>query len=208
MACLCAGRHDHRTLEYGKIRGRVLFSCLLFVSSWFELRNVHKIFRYIQHRLVYCTHNMPSSPTWFIALVVVQDADRFVLVHEQRNRGWYLPAGKVDPGETLEQGAIRETEEESGLQVALAGVIRFEFSPALMGRDARFRVVFLAHPVGGRLKTKPDRHSLEARWTTLNALENYRLRCDEVRRHLRYVAAGGPIAPLSFLRQEGASYPL
>lgn len=37
------------------------------------------------------------------------------LVHEKGCAGYVLPKGGVDPGESLEQGALREIEEESGL---------------------------------------------------------------------------------------------
>lgn len=62
------------------------------------------------------------SPTWAMALVVVRDAVRFVLVNESRDRGWYLPAGRVDHGETLIAGARREVREEAGLEVELDGI--------------------------------------------------------------------------------------
>jgi phosphatase NudJ len=71
-----------------------------------------------------------ASPTWSIALVVVRDGDRFVLVDELRSRGWYLPAGRVEHGETLIAGALREVREESGLEVELEGILRIEHSPA------------------------------------------------------------------------------
>lgn len=35
----------------------------------------------------------------------------------QRNGRWDLPKGKVEPGETLLQAALREVEEETGIQV-------------------------------------------------------------------------------------------
>ena len=42
------------------------------------------------------------SATWFFALVVVRRGDRFLLVHERKHgQTWYLPAGRVEPGETL-----------------------------------------------------------------------------------------------------------
>lgn len=144
--------------------------------------------------------------TWTIALVVVRDGDRFVLVDEHRDRGWYLPAGRVDHGEAIVDGARREVREEAGLEVALDGILRIEHTPARAERDARLRVFFLAHPIGGALKTEADDESRGAAWVRLAQLPHYRLRSPEVAHHLRYVAAGGPIAPLDLLTWEGAPY--
>jgi len=46
--------------------------------------------------------------------LVVDDDGRLLLVHRPRYNDWTLPKGKLDPGETLEQCALREVEEESG----------------------------------------------------------------------------------------------
>lgn len=151
---------------------------------------------------------MPSrpSPTWAIALIVVREGDRFVLVEERHDRGWYLPAGRVEHGESLVDGARREVREESGLEVELDGIVRIEHTPALAARDARLRVVFLAHPIGGTLKTTADDESLGATWVRLDELHQYRLRSAEVARHFEYVARGGVIAPVWLLAPEGAAY--
>jgi phosphatase NudJ len=146
------------------------------------------------------------SPTWTIALVVVRDADRFVLVEEHHDRGWYLPAGRIEHGESLVDGARREVREESGLEVELEGILRIEHTPALAARDARLRIVFLARPIGGALKTTADDESLGAAWVRLDELHAYRLRSAEVKRHLEYVARGGLIAPPWLLAGEGAPY--
>ena len=42
-----------------------------------------------------------------------------VLVHRPRYDDWSLPKGKVDPGETDEECARREVEEETGLRCTL-----------------------------------------------------------------------------------------
>ncbi len=42
-----------------------------------------------------------------------------VLVHRPRYDDWSLPKGKVDPGETDEEAALREVEEETTLRAAL-----------------------------------------------------------------------------------------
>ena len=147
------------------------------------------------------------TPTWFIALVVVRRGDRFLLVHERlHGQGWYLPAGRVEPGESLAAGAVRETFEETGIPVRLEGILRVEHSPFPDG-SARCRVFFTASPTDDRPpRTVPDEESLGAAWVTLAELSRYPLRGEEVREIFAYVAAGGPVYPLSLLTAEGARW--
>jgi 8-oxo-dGTP diphosphatase len=42
-----------------------------------------------------------------------------VLVHRPRYDDWTLPKGKLDPGESYEEAALREVEEETGLRCRL-----------------------------------------------------------------------------------------
>jgi 8-oxo-dGTP diphosphatase len=51
--------------------------------------------------------------------VVVADDGRVALVHRPRYDDWTLPKGKLDPGETFEQAALREVWEETGLRCRL-----------------------------------------------------------------------------------------
>ncbi|HEU4656117.1 MAG TPA: NUDIX hydrolase [Capillimicrobium sp.] len=50
--------------------------------------------------------------------LVVRD-ERVLVVHRPRYDDWSLPKGKLDPGETFEQAALREVEEEAGLRCEL-----------------------------------------------------------------------------------------
>lgn len=55
--------------------------------------------------------------------VVMRRADgttEVLVVHRPRYDDWSLPKGKVDPGETFEEAAVREVLEESGVLVELA----------------------------------------------------------------------------------------
>ena len=62
--------------------------------------------------------------------VVIHDSDRGVLLL-RRHRfitdswGWEVPAGRVDPGETLEQAAVRESIEETGWRPLDLGYLGF-----------------------------------------------------------------------------------
>ena len=42
-----------------------------------------------------------------------------LVVHRPRYDDWSIPKGKRDPGETDEQCAVREVEEETGVRCAL-----------------------------------------------------------------------------------------
>ena len=50
--------------------------------------------------------------------VVVRDG-QVALVHRPRYDDWTLPKGKLDPGESFEEAALREVEEETGLRCRL-----------------------------------------------------------------------------------------
>lgn len=153
---------------------------------------------------------MPREPipTWVYALVVVRKGDRFLLVHERSHGGgWYLPAGRVEPGERIVDAAVRETREESGVPVALKGILRIEHTPRADG-TARLRVVFLAEPVDDTPpKREPDAESLGADWFRLDELDGLTLRGEEVREVLGYVMRGGVVAPMEMLGEEGGKRP-
>jgi 8-oxo-dGTP diphosphatase len=60
---------------------------------------------------------------------VVDDELMVALIHRARYDDWSWPKGKVDPGETLPETAVREIAEETGLKVKLGlrlGIIKYK----------------------------------------------------------------------------------
>jgi 8-oxo-dGTP diphosphatase len=73
------------------------------------------------------------------------------LVHRPAYDDWSLPKGKLKPGETLEAAALREVQEETGLQCMIArslGIIEY------VDRRGREKVVWywLMRSIGGAFK--------------------------------------------------------
>ena len=104
----------------------------------------------------------------FAWAVCQRDDGKFLLVHEPAGlcggapRFW-LPAGRVDRGESLAGAAVRETKEEGGVDVEIVGVLRI-----LIQARGTIRVVFLARPTTLTPKAKdvPDFESVGAMWIT------------------------------------------
>jgi 8-oxo-dGTP diphosphatase len=69
--------------------------------------------------------------------VVLRDG-RIAVVHRPRYDDWSLPKGKLDPGESWEECALREVREETGLHCTLGA----ELSPtSYTDRKGRAKVV-------------------------------------------------------------------
>lgn len=81
---------------------------------------------------------------------------------------WYLPAGRMEKGETIVKAAEREVFEETGLSVKPTTLLAIETAG---GSWVRF--VVTANILGGELKTpaQADKESLQAKWIDdLNSL--------------------------------------
>src|SRR5207247_9919332 len=61
----------------------------------------------------------PTQPAASSGAVVVGPGDRILLLRRADEDIWCLPKGTVEPGERLEETAVREVREETGLRVRL-----------------------------------------------------------------------------------------
>ncbi len=69
-------------------------------------------------------HVSRATPRVGGRLLLIDPADRVLLIHERTGDGstrhWLTPGGGVEPGETPREAAVRETYEETSIQVTLA----------------------------------------------------------------------------------------
>jgi 8-oxo-dGTP diphosphatase len=89
-----------------------------------------------------------------------------IVIHRPKYDDWSLPKGKAEPGESDEECALREVEEETGLRCKLG-----EELPTIRYRDRkeRFKEVryWAMEPIEGELQRGTDEVD-EVRWVTLD----------------------------------------
>lgn len=61
---------------------------------------------------------MPPKHIVSASCVVLNDEDKILLIKSPL-RGWEIPGGQIENGETIREGVIREVKEESGVDVEL-----------------------------------------------------------------------------------------
>lgn len=124
-----------------------------------------------------------------VVLVVVPQDGRYLVV-EEKDGTWYLPAGRVEPGENLIAACVRETAEEAGIMIGLRGILAFEHEVR------RMRFVFVGYlAINTPPKSRPDRHTLSAAWKTKAELQTMPLRHPEVLAWIERYEAGTPLLP-------------
>ncbi|WP_249872166.1 NUDIX hydrolase [Oceanobacillus saliphilus] len=100
------------------------------------------------------------------AATIVLNNENEILLIKGPSRGWEMPGGQVEEGESLKDAAIRETKEESGIDIEIekfCGVFQ-NVSGAICN------TLFLARAIGGEPTTSSE--SLEVGFFPVNkALE-------------------------------------
>ncbi len=63
--------------------------------------------------------------------VVVRDQRGWILLEKRSDCGlWGLPGGRIEPGESVVEAAVREVKEETGLAVAISNLLGVYSEPA------------------------------------------------------------------------------
>ena len=93
--------------------------------------------------------------------VVVRDGPEVLVVHRPKYDDWTFPKGKAEPGESDEECAAREVEEETGFRCRLGREL-----PSTRYRDSRGRskVVRWWHMTVDAGAFDPNREVDEVRW--------------------------------------------
>ena len=95
------------------------------------------------------TYRNPT-PTVDIIIELIDKPHRPIILIERLNppHGWALPGGFVDYGESLETAAIREAQEEIGLDVQLLEQFHVYSAPDRDPRQHTISIVFIATATG------------------------------------------------------------
>jgi ADP-ribose pyrophosphatase YjhB (NUDIX family) len=117
----------------------------------------------------------PNSIVVAATVFVVDDHDRVLLIRRTDNGLWALPGGAQDFGEYIAETAVRETREETGVDVEVTGVVGIYTNPhhVIEYSDGevrqQFSICFRARYVGGQPTTSNE--SSEVLWLARDQLD-------------------------------------
>ncbi|WP_322756771.1 NUDIX domain-containing protein [Frankia sp. Cas3] len=97
-----------------------------------------------------------------VTAVVTDEQGRILMVHKTDNDLWALPGGGMDLGESIADAAVRETKEETGIDIAVTGLIGVYTNPRhVLAYDdgevrQQFSLCFTTRMLGGTLRTSSE----------------------------------------------------
>ncbi|WP_239393937.1 NUDIX hydrolase [Frankia sp. CiP3] len=97
-----------------------------------------------------------------VTAVVTDEAGRILMVHKTDNDLWALPGGGMDLGESIADAAVRETKEETGIDIEVTGLVGVYTNPRhVLAYDdgevrQQFSLCFTTRMLGGTLRTSSE----------------------------------------------------
>lgn len=107
-----------------------------------------------------------------IAAAIVVHENRVLMVRRRVSEGqlsWQFPAGEIEPGETREDAAVRETKEETGLDVAAVKLLGERVHP----KTCRLMSYTACWVMGGTAHVADTDELAEFAWVALPDIRNY-----------------------------------
>jgi 8-oxo-dGTP pyrophosphatase MutT (NUDIX family) len=110
-----------------------------------------------------------------VTAFVQDDAGRVLLIERGDNGRWALPGGGQEVGESTPAAAVRETLEETGVEVEITGLVGIYSHPGhVIAYDdgevrQEFSICLRARQVGGELATSDE--STQVHWVEPAALD-------------------------------------
>lgn len=108
----------------------------------------------------------PPKITALVGAVVLR-GDRALFVRQVEGHPlegqWSIPWGYVDPGETPDRAAVRETMEEGGIEAGVQGLLGIQ----QLHEEGRIAFVFLCHHLGGVPRSDGGQETDDARYFSL-----------------------------------------
>ncbi|MEE1786982.1 NUDIX domain-containing protein [Streptomyces sp. SP17BM10] len=118
-----------------------------------------------------------EPPTLIVGVHLVLLDEGLVLLGRRRNTGyanglWHVPAGHMQPGETVTRSMTREAEEELGILIAEEDLTLVHTLHHLDADDGRSRLQLFFRPTcyGGQLRNAEPHKCAELRWWPLDRL--------------------------------------
>ncbi|CAI7975477.1 8-oxo-dGTP diphosphatase [Frankia sp. Hr75.2] len=121
----------------------------------------------------------PTSRKSSASAVITDDTGRILLLHRPDNGLWTIPTGGVKKNETVAEAAIRETHEETGLEIEIAGLVGIFSDPRhlIEYADGEVRqpinICFRGTPTGGHLTTTDE--ASEVLWVSPSDIADFEI---------------------------------
>ncbi|GHG14818.1 NUDIX hydrolase [Streptomyces hydrogenans] len=107
-----------------------------------------------------------------VATAIVVHEGRVLMVRRRISEGelsWQFPAGKVEPGESREDAAVRETQEETGLDVVVVKLLGERVHP----KTGRLMSYTACEVVGGAAHVADTEELAELAWVAHGEIPKY-----------------------------------